>query len=100
MTYISGPKNADVDCFSRDLPKGDIDAYLDDCCYAVVLLLDVDAWREEYTDPESLGLLASADLGNEELEIINDLLYKAGKIYVPMTKRSELLQSAHNSPRG
>lgn len=99
VTYVSGANHAGVDCFSRHLSSEEIDSYLDNCVYAVAMPLDPEEWAEEYYDSESQRLFADADSGGD-LEIVNNSLYRAGKLYVSPCRRETLLRQAHASPRG
>ena len=110
IQYVKGEMHRDVDCLSRAQVDQEIDAYLDEKLLAVlnrqqstepinaisVPLNDSEWKRLTENDADSQAHLANARRRAKGYRLCNGQLYFENRLYVPSSKRQELLSEAHD----
>ena len=93
VCYRKGSLQCDVDCLSRQ-PVDDVDVYTERC----LIVKPLQDWQGLYdSDDQFVSLRARVDERESEFKLIDGLLYKGNRLYVPKEKRSEVLRDAHDS---
>lgn len=93
IKYTAGNLHNDVDCLSRAPVDNETDEFLENRVYAIVRPVDIDNWKDLYTDEDATEL-AKKDYNLSSKE---EVLYKDNKLYVPVSRRRELMEEAHNN---
>lgn len=100
IKYTKGTLHRDADCLSRSAIDDGTDSFLDHKIYMVRLSNDTANWSNEYNDSESAEILGKARDGFDGWRIVNGTIYSGQRLYVPPSKRKELLKEAHDSITG
>lgn len=97
IIYTKGKLHQDVDCLSRAPVDNDLDEFLENCVYAITCPLDPIGWMAAYNDPESRELFQRAYEKEDGLRIMNDLIYKDELLFVPNSKRTDIIKGVHSA---
>jgi len=96
IVYTKGNQHQDVDCLSRAPVDNETDEYLENKVY-LVTPIDIPEWISAYKDIEAKELFQKAYDKLDDWKLINDVIYKNDKLYVPTEKRDELIRVTHMS---
>jgi len=96
IIFTKGNMHQDIDCLSRAPVDTAPDEYLDDRVYAITVPLNHADWKNACQDDESKTLYEKARKTEEELHIIDGLVYYRNRLYVPLSRRKEITMTAHN----
>ena len=94
IVYTKGKLHCDIDCLSRAPVDDPTDAFLEDKVY-MIRPFDKHTWT--YMDNESREIFQKAFDKEDDLRIVDDLVYKGESLYVPQTKRFDIIHGVHNS---
>lgn len=98
IQYVKGELHKDVDCLSRAPVDNQTDAYLEDKVYAVCIPVNENEWISLYDDDtEAQDFLAKASNGEDHFNLRSNVIYFKDKIYVPKSKRDEIIQNSHSN---
>lgn len=73
------------------------DPYLENQVY-IVTPYDKTDRRNSYSDKESKDLFQKAFDKEEDLVLIDDVIYKKDSLFVPLSRRLELVEGIHSAP--
>ena len=94
IIYIKGQDHKDIDCLSQAPVSAELDPYLEDKIY-MVLPLNIDDWRSNYSDDQSQDFLRKAINGNNDFPMKEGIITRYDRTYVPSSKRLEMLSEFH-----
>lgn len=97
IIYTKGDLHKDIDCLSRAPVDDATDPYLEHRLY-MIKPAEPEKWQQACKDDEALEFLGKAEAGQEGFRLVDEVIYKDGKLYVPRSKRDEVLQAVHASP--
>lgn len=95
IRYTKGKLHEDVDCLSRAPVNDELDDYIDNKVYHVYVPTDLLDWISSYTDEESQGIFDDATNERNEYKLRHGAIYYRNLLYVPESKRLELVVNAH-----
>lgn len=96
VIYTKGSNHLDVDCLSRAPLEEDIDKFVEEKIFHLPLPANYDDWNQEFGD-EDKEIVNSAEKKEDDLTIIDDIIYKGKKIYIPYKKRNQMMVEAHET---
>lgn len=96
IKYTKGNLHCDIDCLSRAPVDDAIDSYFDERVY-LITPFDRGSWISAYNDDESRNLFQKAFERQDDFSLVDDVIHKAGKLFVPQAHRNELIRTTHES---
>lgn len=96
IVYTKGNQHCDIDCLSRAPVDDPIDPYLEGRVY-MVAPFDKTGWISQYADQESKDLYQKAYDREDNLRLVDEIIYKGDLLFVPAAKRKEIIRTTHVS---
>lgn len=98
IIYTKGTLHKDIDCLSRAPLAEETDNYVEDNFFYLTAPTSKNDWIATYTDEESKDIIRKAKRKEEGFKLVDEIIYKGDKLFIPKAKRNEILNEWHADP--
>lgn len=97
VIYTKGDLHQDIDCLSRAPVDDPIDPFVSDKLMYVSAPIDPENWVDDYYDEEGRRILEKAIKSEEDLNLVDHIIYKGRRLYIPTHHREGILRDCHSN---